>query len=192
MNWFKHINIIKTAAFITGCFFLCACENKMSDVQDMSGKSARRDESRNVTIRYSIAGQKKALLTGPLMYRVYDTADYIEFPKTIHVDFYNELTGKKESWLDANYAKYQDMKSIVLLKDSVKVFNLVGDTLYCHELYWDRSKTDHEFYTNKPVRIRRKLEVIDGIGLDAKQDFTEWHILEPVGFVKVPESQFPN
>lgn len=181
-----------TAACITGCFFLYSCENKLSDIQNLQGKSARKDEARNVTIRYSVGGKKKAVLTGPLMYRVYDTTDYVEFPKTIHVDFFNEATGLAESKLDAVYAKYQDTKSIVFLKDSVKVTNTAGDTLYCHELFWDRAKIGHEFYTDKPVRVRTKTQIIDGIGMDASQDFKEWHIIHPVGFVKVPESQFPN
>jgi LPS export ABC transporter protein LptC len=181
-----------TAACISGCFFLYSCENKLSDIEDLKGKSARKDEARNVTINYSVGGIKKAILTGPLMYRVYDTADYIEFPKTVHVDFFNAETGLLDSKLDAVYAKYQDTKSIVFLKDSVKVANVVGDTLYCHELYWDRAKVGHEFYTDKPVRIRTRTQIIDGIGMDASQDFKEWHIIKPVGIVKVPSSEFPN
>ncbi len=184
--------IIGMAALVTGCFFLPACENKMAEVQQLSGKSTRRDEARNVTIRYSIGGAKKALLTGPLMYRVYDTADYVEFPNTVHVDFFNEATGILESWLDARYAKFEDSKNLVFLKDSVRVTNTQGDTLYCNELYWDRSKVKHEFFTDKPVRIRRKMEIIDGIGMDASQDFTEWLILHPVGLIKVPDSEFPE
>ncbi|HMO61898.1 MAG TPA: LPS export ABC transporter periplasmic protein LptC [Ferruginibacter sp.] len=164
----------------------------MSEVQGFSAKSARRDEAREVTIRYSIGGAKKALLKGPLMNRVYDTADYVEFPNTVHVDFFNEATGVLESWLDARYAKFEDSKNLVFLKDSVRVFNTQGDTLYCNELYWDRSKIKHEFFTDKPVRIRRKMEIIDGVGMDASQDFTEWHILQPVGLLKVPDSEFPD
>lgn len=181
-----------TAACTAGCFFLCSCENKLSEIEDLTGKSARKDEARNVSIKYSVGSIKKALLTGPLMYRVYDTADYLEFTKTVHVDFFNEATGAVDSKLDAVYAKYQDTKSIVFLKDSVRVINIYGDTLYCNELYWDRAKTGHEFYTDKPVRIRRKMETIDGIGMDASQDFKEWHIIKPIGLVKVPDSEFPN
>jgi LPS export ABC transporter protein LptC len=182
----------KMAAWVTGCFFLWGCENKLSEIEDLSKKSAGRDEAKNVVIKYSIGGKRKALLTAPLMYRVNDTANYVEFPKTIHVDFYSEATDSIESRLDARYAKYQDAQSRVFLKDSVRVINVLGDTLYCDELYWDRSKVKQEFYTDKPVRIRRRMEIIDGIGMDASQDFTEWHIVQSTGFLKVPNSQFPN
>ena len=74
----------------------------------------------------------------------------------------------------------------------MRVTNIKGDTLYCNELYWDRSRTGTEFYTDKPVRIRTKTEVIDGIGMEASQDFKEYHIIHPAGNIKVPATQFPN
>jgi len=148
--------------------------------------------AKNVLTRYSIGGKKKALLTAPLMYKVQDAEPYIEFPNTLHVDFFNDSSGIIESRLDAKYAKYRESKSIVFLKDSVRVINTLGDTLYCNELYWDRNRTGAEFYTDKPVRIRRLMQTIDGTGIDARQDFKEWHILHPVGYVKVPGSEFPD
>ena len=185
------LNIKKIAAYTAGCFFLCSCENKLEDINP-NAKSVGKDEAINVNIKYSIGGKKKAILTSPLMYRVLNADNYVEFPNTIHVDFYNDGGDTLESRLDAHYAKYQETQSKVFLKDSVKVINRMGDTLYCDELYWDRSKVNQEFFTDKPVRIRRRMEIIDGIGLDARQDFKEWHIVQPTGFVKVPGSQFPN
>ena len=185
-----HIKIM--AAFITGCFFLCSCENDLGEVQKINSKELGKDVAKNVVTRYSISGRKKAVLTAPLMYKVQDTASYIEFPNTLHVDFYNDKGDSIESRLDAKYARYRESKSIVFLKDSVKVINVLGDTLYCNELYWDRNRTGTEFYTDKPVRIRRKMQTIDGTGIEARQDFKEWNILHPVGYVKVPGSEFPN
>ena len=185
-----HIKII--AAFTAGCFFLCSCENDLGEVQKINSKELGKDVAKDIKTRYSIGGKKKAMLTAPLMYKVQDTTSYIEFPNSLHVDFYNDKGDSIESRLDAKYARYREAKSVVFLKDSVKVINVLGDTLYCNELYWDRNKTGQEFYTDKPVRIRRKMQVIDGIGMDAKQDFKEWHIVHPVGLVKVPGSEFPN
>ena len=72
------------------------------------------------------------------------------------------------------------------------VINVLGDTLYCQELWWDRNRTGFEFYTDKEVRIRRKLQIIDGIGMEARQDFKEWVIKNVSNsFIRVPNSQFP-
>jgi LPS export ABC transporter protein LptC len=185
-----HIKIM--AAIFSGCFFLCSCENKLADVQKINAKELGKDVAKNVVVRYSLGEIKKAILTAPLMYRVQDTSSYVEFPNTLHVDFYNEKGDSIESRLDAKYAKYRDAQSVVFLKDSVRVLNVLGDTLYCDELYWNRDRTGTEFYTDKPVRIRRRMQIIDGTGLEARQDFKEWHIIHPAGFVKVPGSEFPD
>ena len=181
-----------SAAVIIGCFFLWSCENKLEDVQQLNSKDVGKDTARNVVVRYSIGAKKKAVLTAPVMYRVQASENYTEFPNTVHVDFFNEKGDSIDSRLDAKYAKYKDAEGIVFLKDSVKVINTLGDTLYCDELYWNRAKKDQEFYTEKPVRIRTRKQIIDGIGMDARQDFKEWHIVKPVGFIKVPGSEFPN
>lgn len=190
---FKPAYTILLAAFIPGCFFLLTgCENDLGQVQQINAKELGKDVAKNIKTRYSIGGRKKAILTAPVMYKVQDTASYIEFPETLHVDFYNEKGDSIESRLDARYAKYRENKSVVFLKDSVRVINVLGDTLYCKQLYWDRNRTGQEFYTDDTVRIRRKMQVIDGVGMDARQDFKEWHIVKPVGFVKVPGNEFPQ
>ncbi len=179
------------AVFLSGCFFLAACENNENDIKNIISKKAGIEEAKDIVIKYSVAGKRKAKLTGPIMYRVQDTVPYVEFPKKVHVDFFSDKDSL-ESKLDAHYAKYKESQSKIFLKDSVTVINIKGDTLYCDELYWDRNKTGAEFYTDKPVRIRTKTHIINGIGMDAKQDFTEWHIVQSTGFVKVPASQFPE
>ncbi|MEP7141518.1 MAG: LPS export ABC transporter periplasmic protein LptC [Ferruginibacter sp.] len=185
--------IKKFAAFITGCFFLFGCENDINVINGFNAKKTGVEEAKTVTVHYSVNGKRKAILTSPLMYRVQDTVPYVEFPKTIHVDFYNQVNSDSiDSRLDARYAKYKESQSIVFLKDSVRVINIKGDTLYCDELYWDVKKAGTEFYTDKPVRIRTRTEIINGIGMEASQDFKGYHIIHPLGIIKVPASQFPD
>ncbi|MEO6582996.1 MAG: LPS export ABC transporter periplasmic protein LptC [Ferruginibacter sp.] len=187
----KKINTT-TAAFITGCFFLFSCENDPTVVNNLTKKkSLSVEEARNVKINYTLAGNIKTVLTAPLMLRVQDTIVYIEFPKTLLANFYNE-EGNPESRLTALYGKYKENESIIYLKDSVVVVSLLkGDTLYCDELYWDRKRVGAEFYTDKPVRIRTKTQVIDGNGMEAPQNFKDYHIKEVRGNVTVPASKFP-
>jgi len=179
------------AAFITGCFFLCSCENDENFMKELNAKKTGVEEAIKVNIHYSTHGKLKAILTSPLMYRVQDTVPYVEFPKTIHVDFYGE-NDSIESRLDARYAQYKETQSKVFLRDSVRLININGDTLYSDELYWDIKRVGTEFYTDKPVRIRTKTQVIDGIGMEARQDFKEPHIKHVTGILKVPAAQFPN
>ena len=181
-------------ASVTGLIltaFLFSCGNSDKDLNDYNSKSLGIEEIKNADINYSLGGKAKAKLLSPLMLRVQDVNPYVEFPKKLHVDFFNEI-GAVDSRLDALYGKYFEQESKVFLKDSVKVINVLGDTLYCNELWWDRNRKGNEFYTDKPVRIRRKLQTINGIGMDASQDFKAWHIINPVGVINVPNSQFPG
>ena len=181
------------AAFITGCFFLCSCENSIKDIKALDAKTTGIEIAKNVNIKYSSGGHQKAVLVGPLMYRVQDTVPYIEFPKTIHVDFFDDLEAL-ESILDAKYAKYIEAQSKIMLRDSVRFIGMKnGDTLYCEELFWDRSRPVYQFYTDKPVQIRTKTQIIDGVGFETSQDFKDKLIKNVTNSVlKVASSEFPN
>lgn len=181
-----------TAVVITSIFLL-ACENSNKEIDDLTKKKLGIEEAVKVNINYTLGGKAKAILTAPLMLRVQDTMPYVEFPKKIHVDFYNDST-KIESILDAKYAKYIESQSKILLKDSVRFIGLKnGDTLYCDELYWDRNRPTYQFYTDKPVQIRTKMQVINGTGFETSQDFKDKVVKNPTNsFIKVPSSQFPE
>ena len=190
MNYKIHHNFLLTAA-ITGCFFVCSCENSLQDIENITSKKIGVEEAKQVNIIYSLGNKTKAKLTAPYMLRHQEAVPYIEFTKTVHSDFYDDSL-RIESRLDAHYGKYMETESKVFLKDSVVVFNVKGDTLYCNELYWDRAKPGQEFYTDKPVRIRTPSQIIDGDGLDAPQDFKSWHIINGRGKVRVSSTEFPE
>lgn len=192
--YFRHSHVYSKSLLFTSFVFtflvLVSCGNSDKELNEYNYKALGIEEIKDADINYTLGGNAKAKLRSPLMLRVQEASPYVEFPKKLHVDFFNE-SGAVDSRLDALYGKYYEMESKVFLKDSVKVINILGDTLYCNELWWDRSRKGNEFYTDKPVRIRRKLQIIDGVGMDASQDFKAWHIINPVGIINVPNSQFP-
>lgn len=185
-----YISHFIKATFIASCFFISSCENSLEDINKVTSKRIGVEVIKGVTIIYSIGEQTKSKITAPLMLRHQEAIPYIEFTKTIHADFFDDSL-HIESTMDAHYAKYTGSESKVYLKDSVVVMNKKGDTLYCKELYWDRNRPGEEFYTDKPVRIRTPTEVLDGDGLDAPQDFHNWHLINGRGIVRVGSSEFP-
>ena len=190
---FKTVYIQLSAALISGCIFLSACENTSQEIDDVTKKKIGVEEAVKVNINYTTGGRAKAILRSPLMLRVQDTLPYVEFPKTMHVDFYND-SSIIESILDAKYAKYIESQSIILLRDSVRFIGLKnGDTLYCDELYWDRNRTPYQFYTTKAVQIRQKMQTQNGIGFECSQDFKDKVLYKVTNsFIRVPSSQFPE
>lgn len=195
-KYFRYSNPAnKSLCFISGSLvtiaLLVSCGNSDKELNEYNSKALGIEEIKNADINYTLGGMAKAKLTSPLMLRVQEASPYVEFPKKLHVDFFNE-TGVVDSRLDAFYGKYYDMESKVFLKDSVKVINIKGDTLYCNELWWDRRRIGNEFYTDKPVKIRTKTHLINGTGMQAAQDFKNWVILNPnQSVIRVPNSQFP-
>jgi LPS export ABC transporter protein LptC len=172
---------------------LMSCENDEERIKQLfAEKKIGIEEAHDVKIIYTIGGVTRSVLKAPLMLNVQEVQPYVEFPKSIHADFYN-VAGRVESTLDAGYGKYRQYQSTVFLKDSVVVINIErGDTLYCEELYWDRNRTGFEFYTEKPVRVRTKTEYINGTGMESSQDFKNWHIKEVTGRISVPATSFPK
>jgi LPS export ABC transporter protein LptC len=163
----KHI----WAALLMGCFFMCSCENNIKDVENLGKSSPGVEEGKNIESFLSQGGKMKAKLTAPLMLRYLLDTPRVEFPKTMHVDFYDSLI-TVESQLDSKFGRYFENENRVFLRDSVRVFSRKGDTLWTDELYWDQNKG--EFYTDKKVKVRKEndAQYIHSIGMRSNLNFT--------------------
>ncbi len=172
--------ILKLAvAYISSCFFMTACENDVDAVKALGARVGGIDVGKDVAIFVSNEGKLGAKLTAPLMNRyLLDSSKMIEFPNSIHVDFYKDID-QIESQLSAKYAKYKETENIVYLKDDVIIFNTLGDTLWCKEMYWDQNLG--KFYTEQDVVVKQHspLAKIYGKGLEANQNLTDIRIFKP-------------
>jgi LPS export ABC transporter protein LptC len=185
--FFRQHTMIVLTALLTGCFVLYGCENDLKDLADPNDKTAAMEEGHNIEFYLSQNAKVKGKLTAPLMYRYTVDSPYFEFPKTLHVDFYNDSM-VKESQLDARYGKFREWENKVFLRDSVIVINVLkGDTLRCEELWWDQ--TAQKFYTDKPARYsqRDKLVNYGKNGLEAKQDLSDLVFYDNSGTLPVPK-----
>jgi LPS export ABC transporter protein LptC len=175
-----HHKIFKIAvACLSSCFFMAACENDVDAVKVLGARVSGIDVGKNVAIYVSNDGKLGAKLTAPLMNRyLQDSSKMIEFPQSIHVDFYKD-SNQIESQLSAKYAKYKETENIVYLKEDVVIFNTLGDTLWCKEMYWDQNTG--KFYTEQDVVVKQHspLAKIYGKGLEANQNLTDIRIFKP-------------
>ena len=172
--------ILKIAvACLSSCFFMTSCENDVDAVKALGARVIGIDVGKDVAIYISNDGKLGAKLTSPLMNRyLEDSSKMIEFPLSIHVDFYKD-SNQVESQLSAKYAKYKETENIVFLKEDVIIFNTLGDTLWCKEMYWDQNTG--KFYTEKDVVVKQHnpLAKIYGKGLEANQNLTDIRIFKP-------------
>lgn len=167
------------------CLFFLACENTEEEIKELSRNRVAVEEGKMIESYLSQGGKMRARLTAPVMNRYQTDSPYVEFPKNLHVDFFNDSL-KVESQLNAKYGRYRETENKVYLRDSVVVFNIKKDTLKCKELWWDQAT--EKFYTDKPVEIHQPDKIIFGNGLEAGQDFSWWVIKSVTGEVLVPRN----
>ena len=138
-----------------------------------------------------LSAKVKGKLTAPYMLR-FQRADspYAEFPRTLHVDFYNDSM-QIESQLDAHYGKYFQNQEKVFLKDSVVVKNLIKkDTIRCRTLWWDQHT--ERFTTDDSVRIYTPDKILFGTGMEADQNFRWYTIKKMTGIVLTQGNALPG
>lgn len=181
---FSH-NSLKKSAAILSCFLFLACENDQKTLDEWTKPRVLVEEAKNIETFLSQGGSLRAKLWAPYMLRYTSDTIYVEFPHTLHVNFFDSL-GRVDSHLDANYGKYYENLNKVYLRDSVLVYNMQGDTLRTPDLWWDQNKG--VFYTDKDVWIRKEGTVLLGKGMDARQDLSDIHITQVRGLVDVPDS----
>ena len=179
--------------FITISFlilFFTSCENDPAQIKEWTEKKELVEIGKNIESYLSLGGKMKAKLTSPLMYRYQSDTVYSEFPKSLHVDFYDDSVNVT-SWLTALYGKYFESLNKVYLRDSVIVINKDGDTLRCPELWWDQDL--QRFYTDKPARLDGKDKNIIGTqGLEATQDLKIITFKYPTGPFQFKEGVSPT
>jgi LPS export ABC transporter protein LptC len=180
--------------YIGGCvlgfifLLLYSCENDMGRVAALNHKVISVEEAHGVTVLMSQSAKMKARIESPYMLRYSDTPR-IEFPRTLHVDFFDSLLNI-ESTLDAHYGVYYEIQNKVYLKDSIRIINLTKkDTIYCEDLNWDQNTG--KFYTHRRVRIYEPTQIIFGKGMEANQDFANVSIDTITGTVIVQQGQLP-
>lgn len=166
-----------------------SCENDVNEVRELGRRKISVDEGKGIDSYLSMNGKMRAHLTAPLLLRYQgDSAGKSEFPKSLHVDFYNDSL-QIQSQLNARYGRYLENDNKVFLRDSVVAFNIKGDSLFCEELYWDQNQ--QKFYTNKKVIISRNFRNSLFIGLDGmtcNQDLSDLHLyrMQPGTFFTLP------
>lgn len=179
INRYSYYLLKIAVACMSSCIFLFACENNVNEVKALGARVGGIDVGKDVAIYLSTDGKITAKLMAPLMNKyLLDSGKMIEFPNHLNVDFYKDSLNI-ESKLFAKYAKYIEAENKVFLRDDVVVYNILGDTLWCKEMYWDQNT--NLFHTDKDVIVKQHNPIakIYGKGFEANQNLTDIHILKP-------------
>lgn len=185
-QWVLLFHVLRLTFLVFACLFLWSCENDVEKVNATNERKPNIEEAFRVESFLSQAGMQRAKLVAPYMKRYTMDTSYLEFPRSLHVNFFDS-TGKVESQVQALYGKYLETQSKVYLRDSVVAFNVKGDTLRTPDLWWDQNT--RKFFTDKVVRFKSSTKVIyGGKGFEADQDLSHYTIFQPTGVLIVPDS----
>lgn len=163
---------------------LVACENDMKDIAALDRTMDVADEFTNIKMSYSDSARIRVYIQAPLMLKQYEKNKLKEdqFPKGINAEFFDDQ-GKPNSWLSSKNAVRYPSKELVVVRDSVVLFNIEGDTLRTDELYWDSKKG--EIYTDRAFRYTKiNGERILGRKFRSDQNFEEYTFEQMSGMIK--------
>lgn len=108
-----------------------------------------------------------------------------EFPEGLFLQFFDS-EGDPTSTLKADYCYYSKKEDLYKATGNVVVQDVeTNDRLDTEELYWNQK--EEEVFTEKFVRIEKDGELHIGDGLEAKQDFSYWKILNSKGTITLNE-----
>lgn len=160
-----------------------ACGNSDQEIKEIQPYDGPIREARDMTLFHSESAQVKVkLITARLL--EYESGDK-EFPDGIYIEFYDE-EGTMTSTLEANEAYYFKEEDHWRGRGDVKVKSIEnGQKLNTEELFW--KPKEEKIFTEKFVKIELPDQILNGYGLDAKQDFSFYHIKDPTGVIYLNE-----
>jgi len=160
--------------------FLFSCQEEIPADVTYTGPVR---ETNNVTLLYSDSARLSVkMMTAREV--VLASGDQL-YPQQVNLFFYDK-TGRETSTLRADSGRFLPQQTIYKVKGNVVVHNKVkNETLLTDELTWNpQTKL---IYTDKPIKINRATEQLQGVGLTSSQDFSDYTIRQVTGTVTVKD-----
>lgn len=163
-------------------FLLTACE-QAKQTKRVAPYSGPIEEINDVKLLYSEAAMLKVRLKTPKQLRYLN--ENRRYPEQVDIIFYGP-TGEPVTTLRSDSGRYDKAKDIYVVMGHVVVINKQKqEKLLTPELTWN--PVTKKVYTDKPVMILSQLtgEKLNGVGLDANQDFSKYAIRKVTGVFNV-------
>jgi LPS export ABC transporter protein LptC len=170
---------------------LTSCENDMQTVKDLTNRADLPIRTATTTeMIYSDSAHVKVKLLAPLLNQYIGDNPRIVMPRGVNVSFYNDSL-IVTTHLTGDSAIRKEKARVMEIYRRVVVINRKGDTLRTEKLIWDENK--RMIYTNVHVFIATgNGDILDGQGLEANEDFTNYKITKPTGSKITPEDKQPG
>ncbi len=143
-----------------------------------------KSELTDIDMVYSDSARTVVRMVTPSQITLY-SEDRV-YPKEVKLWFYDKM-GNVTSQVRGDSAHFFRQKNSYKMMGNVVIFNVQqAETLKTEEFTW--LPEEKRVFTDKPVQIRTKKEIIYGVGMDAAQDFTHYSLGHVTNSVLTVES----
>ena len=178
-------SLISLFFVLCSLFFFSSCEQvPLSKIKAMfDEKDADVEVADSVKFIYKEGEYARAIVTAPKVKRYTKEQSKLEFSNGLLVKFYETLD--MISVLKADYGVNDDAKQLIIASGNVHMENAKNEIMESQELTWN-IKTKR-VWTDKAIRIKTPDNIINGIGFDADEDFSNYTIRRVTGIVSVDD-----
>ncbi len=184
----KYIYGISVTVFTVALFF--SCRNSYKEVQDLSISSKfPTGVAKHMKLTYTDSGVVVAILHSPEMLDFSNQKfRYKEFPKGIHLEFFDQDNNKSE--VTSDYAILYNVTNLIDLQKNVVIKTHDGKLLKTDQLYWDQKS--EWIFTEKSFTFESEEFDLSGKGLDSDRSFTKVNAHDIGGDIFVDEEEGIN
>lgn len=163
---------------------LFSCKNDLDTIHSLTViDSLPLETAYDIEMKYSDSGKIQAHLEGPLMTRLDEESEIIEFPEGFKITFFGSDT-VAQSEITARYGIIYQKENRMEAKNNVVVKNIQkSEMLETEHLIWDRNA--RTIYSDVFIKITKPDQVLFGDGLKSDQNFESYEILNPTGELSI-------
>lgn len=184
---------MKFSTFCIAVLFLTlfSCENDPTTIAKVTYNPKSPDETiYDLKMVYSDSGYARVELMAAYSETMQKPEKITKLLDSLRVNFFSEK-GEILSTLTALYGEINYAKGLLMVKDSVRLYNYKKkQTLETEVLYWNQK--DSSIFTPAQVIVKEPDGVFYGEGLKTKQDFSRYEILKPRGKIKIKKEEEIN
>jgi len=177
----------KSIATLLGLAMLFSCKTNPVEMEALS-KELDKPTITTTEIEwfYTKNGKASFKLNSPEMFRFDGEEAYLEFPKGIELESFED-EGNKDAYLRSDYAIQHLKDKLIEAKGNVLLQNVKGEKLETEYLIWDEAK--ELIYTEEFVKITKNGQVIMGEGFESDIYFSEYTLKKSRGIINLDHAE---
>lgn len=169
---------IPVSLVLAGILF--SCVNDLDTIKKVTyNPNSASEVTENMKVFYTDSGYPKVKIFARIAETYTQPKEITKFKDGISVDFFDDF-GERVSTLTALYGEIQKEEGMMLVRDSVVLFNYEKQQkLETEELIWNQK--DSLIYSEKHVKVTSPKGIVHGQGIRTRQDFTNYTFQKPIG-----------